>query len=96
MVLLSFIQPTVSLFTDNNFSQMQDEDLIEMIKSGNKSALDYLINRYKNLVNIKVSKYYMIGAEKEDIIQEGLIGLYKEIKSYTFTVKSLNTSCILS
>ena len=69
-------------FTDNNFSQMQDEDLIEMIKSGNKSALDYLINRYKNLVNIKVTKYYMIGAEKEDIIQEGLIGLYKAIKSY--------------
>ena len=69
-------------FTDNNFLQMQDEDLIKMIKSGDKSALEHLINRYKNLVNIKVSKYYMVGAEREDIVQEGLIGLYKAIKSF--------------
>ena len=69
-------------FTNNNFLQMQDEDLIKMIRSGDKSALEYLINRYKNLVNIKVSKYYMVGAEREDIVQEGLIGLYKAIKSF--------------
>lgn len=68
--------------TDNNFYQMKDEDLIEEIKAGDKLALEHLINRYKNLVNIKVSKYYMIGAEREDIMQEGLIGLYKAIKSY--------------
>lgn len=68
--------------TDNNFSQMKDEDLIQEIKSGDKLALEHLINRYKNLVNIKVSKYYMVGAEREDIVQEGLIGLYKAIKSY--------------
>ena len=69
-------------FSNNNFSQLKDEDLIKMIKHGDKSALEHLINRYKNLVNIKVSKYYMIGAEREDIVQEGLIGLYKAIKSY--------------
>lgn len=68
--------------SDNNFSQIKDDDLIEMIKAGNKSALEHLINRYKNLVNIKVSKYYIVGAEREDIVQEGLIGLYKAIKSY--------------
>ena len=68
--------------SDNNFSQIKDEDLIEMIKAGNKPALEHLINRYKNLVNIKVSKYYIIGAEREDIVQEGLIGLYKAIQSY--------------
>ena len=72
----------VFYFSDNDFSHVKDEDLIEMIKSGNKSAQEYLINRYKNLVNIKVSKYYIIGAEREDIVQEGLIGLYKAIKSY--------------
>lgn len=66
----------------NNFSQIKDEDLIEMIKAGNKSALEHLINRYKDLVNMKVSKYYIVGAEREDIVQEGLIGLYKAIKSY--------------
>lgn len=72
----------VFYFSDNNFSQIKDEDLIEMIKAGNKPALEHLINRYKNLVNIKVSKYYIIGAEREDIVQEGLIGLYKAIQSY--------------
>lgn len=61
---------------------MTDEELIQTIQSGNKNALEYLISRYKDLVNMKVSKYYMIGAEREDIVQEGLIGLFKAIKSY--------------
>ncbi len=65
-----------------DYDNTKDEDLIEFIKSGDKSALDYLINRYKELVNIKVSKYYIIGAEREDIVQEGLIGLFKAIKCY--------------
>ncbi len=65
-----------------NFDNMKDEDLIEIIKTGNESALDYLIDRYKELVNIKVSKYYIIGAERDDIVQEGLIGLFKAIKCY--------------
>lgn len=64
------------------YDEMKDEDLIEVIKSGDKYALEYLINRYKELVNIKVSKYYIIGAERDDIVQEGLIGLFKAIKCY--------------
>lgn len=65
-----------------DYSKMKDEDLINIIKSGDKSALDFLINKYKELVNMKVSKFFMIGAEREDIVQEGLIGLFKAIKSY--------------
>ena len=65
-----------------NYTEINDEDLIEIIKSGNKYALEHLIDRYKSLVNMKVSKYYIIGAEKDDIVQEGLIGLFKAIKSY--------------
>ncbi len=65
-----------------DYTNMADEDLIKLIKSDSKCALEHLINRYKNLVNMKVSKYYMIGAEREDIEQEGLIGLFKAIKSY--------------
>lgn len=84
--------------SDYNFSQMADEDLIEMIKSDDKLALEHLINRYKDLVNIKVSKYYIVGAEREDIIQEGLIGLYKAIKSYQSdkqnSFKSFASICI--
>ena len=68
--------------SDINYSNIQDEDLIEIIRSGDKYALEHLIDRYKSLVNMKVSKYYIIGAEKEDIVQEGLIGLFKAIKSY--------------
>lgn len=64
------------------YENMQDEDLIKVIKSGDKYALDYLLEKYKELVNMKVGKYYIVGAEKEDIIQEGMIGLYKAIKNF--------------
>lgn len=69
---------------DNNskYDIMQDEDLIQDIKQGDKEALEYLIYKYKALVEAKVNKYFIIGAEKEDIVQEGLIGLYKAIKDY--------------
>ena len=68
--------------TDNNYSVMNDEQLIELIKSGDKYAIDFLIEKYKDLVNMKVSKYFIIGAEKEDIIQEGMIGLFKAFQSF--------------
>lgn len=69
-------------FFYSNDKSTSDEELLKLIKDGNNDALDCLINRYKDLVNMKVSKYFIIGAEKEDIYQEGLIGLYKAIKSY--------------
>ena len=66
----------------DNYKNMSDEDLITVIKSGDKFALEFLIEKYKDLVNMKVSKYFIIGAEKEDIIQEGMIGLFKAIQSF--------------
>ena len=70
-------------YSNRNYTEVPDEELIKMIQNDNNTyALEHLMNRYKNLVNIKVSKYYMIGAEKEDIVQEGLIGLFKAIKSF--------------
>ena len=75
--------------TDNkDYDNIKDEDLIEIIKSGDKNAFEYLINKYKELVNIKVSKYFLIGAERDDIVQEGLIGLFKAIKSYKSDMKN--------
>ena len=65
------------------YNDASDEEIIELIKSGDKQALEYLINKYKELVNMKVTKYFIIGAEKDDIIQEGLIGLFKAIKNYS-------------
>ena len=61
---------------DNNYNSMSDEQLISLIKADDKYALDFIIEKYKDLVNMKVSKYFIIGAEKEDIIQEGMIGLF--------------------
>ena len=75
--------------TDNkDYDNMTDEDIVKIIKSGDKSAFEYLLNKYKELVNIKVSKYYIVGAEKDDIVQEGLIGLFKAIKSYKSDMKN--------
>lgn len=64
------------------YINIEDEEIIKQIKDGDKNALEYLISKYKDLVESKVNKYFIIGAEKEDIVQEGLIGLYKAIKDY--------------
>ena len=69
-------------FTTDKYGNLKDEEIVSQIKSGDKDALSYLLEKYKNLVNIKVSKYFMIGAEKEDILQEGMIGLFKAIQSF--------------
>ncbi len=66
----------------NDYNSISDEELIKMSKLGDIKATNFLLDKYKELVNMKVSKYFMIGAEREDIIQEGMIGLYKAIKSY--------------
>ncbi|MBO5412741.1 MAG: RNA polymerase sporulation sigma factor SigH [Clostridia bacterium] len=69
-------------FSLKETSKKTDEELAEIAKNGDKDALEYLLNRYKDLVDMKVNKYFIIGAEKEDIVQEGMIGLYKAIKSF--------------
>lgn len=64
------------------FNMMQDEEIVEMARSDNDIALEYLIYKYKNYVKCKARSYYIIGADREDIIQEGMIGLYKAIRDY--------------
>ncbi len=67
---------------DNNYIDMTDEKLIEIIQSEDNGALDCLIARYNDVVNMKANKFFMIGAERDDMIQEGYIGLYKAVKSF--------------
>ncbi len=69
-------------YSTDEFQNDTDEQLISEIKNRNEAALTYLLNKYKPLVNHKISRYFMIGAEKEDIMQEGMIGLYKAIRDY--------------
>ena len=64
------------------FDRMQDEEIVEIAKADNDLALEYLIYKYKNYVKCKARSYYLIGADREDIIQEGMIGLYKAIRDY--------------
>ena len=67
---------------NNDLQNKTDAELVKYAKSGNEEALECLLDRYKELVNIKVGKYFIIGAEREDIVQEGLIGLFKAIKNF--------------
>jgi RNA polymerase sporulation-specific sigma factor len=66
----------------HSFTTMLDEEIIEDAKSGNTRALEYLINKYKSFVRAKARTYFLIGADREDIIQEGMIGLYKAIRDF--------------
>lgn len=64
------------------FEMMQDEEVVEIARTGSVPAQEYLINKYKNFVRSKARSYFLIGADREDIIQEGMIGLYKAIRDY--------------
>jgi len=67
---------------DDFFSSMGDDKILEQIKCGNNFALEFLINKYKNFVRSKAKTYFLIGADKEDIVQEGMIGLFKAIRDF--------------
>ncbi len=64
------------------FDDKPDEEIIVESKAGSKLAQDYLINKYANFVKSKAKSYFLIGADKEDIYQEGMIGLYKAIRDF--------------
>lgn len=59
-----------------------DREYISKIKTGDKSALNFIMEKYRNFVYMKAKPFFMVGAEKDDIIQEGMIGLYKAINGF--------------
>jgi RNA polymerase sporulation-specific sigma factor len=61
---------------------LEDEQVVELVHNGDSEALDYLITKYRNFVRAKARSYFLIGADREDIIQEGMIGLYKAIRDF--------------
>lgn len=64
------------------FTDMTDEELVSLVHNGNTEALDFLITKFRSFVRMKARSYFLIGADKEDIIQEGMIGLYKAIRDF--------------
>ena len=65
-----------------NYEAETDEQLVEAIVSGDSEAMDFLMNKYKNLVRSRARTLFLVGADKEDLIQEGMIGLYKAIRDF--------------
>ena len=84
---------------EEKYKDMTDENLInEATTNQNNMALECLMERYKDIVNMKASKFFMVGSEKDDIVQEGYIGLYKAVKSFDKekqnSFKTFATICI--
>lgn len=81
MIVLGQVQSSVA----SEYDVMNEEDVVGIAKLGSNKAEEYLIKKYKNFVRAKARSYYLIGADKEDIIQEGMIGLFKAIRDYDTT-----------
>jgi len=64
------------------YEAMVDEEIVDYAREGSNLALEYLISKYRNFVRAKARSYFLIGADREDIIQEGMIGLYKAIRDF--------------
>ena len=64
------------------YDSLSDEEILERIKQGDQPAIDYLMEKYKYLVRSKAKALFLIGGDKDDLIQEGMIGLYKAIRDY--------------
>lgn len=79
-ILLGARERCLKTFT--NFEDKLDEEVVIEAKKGDTRAQEYLINKYQNFVKAKAKSYFLIGADKEDIYQEGMIGLYKAIRDF--------------
>jgi len=66
----------------SDYTTLGDEDVVALCRQGDTIAEEYLLNKYKNFVRSKARSYFLIGADHEDIVQEGMIGLYKAIRDY--------------
>ncbi len=67
-----------------DYTAFSDEELISRLRDGEEAVTDYLINKYKNLVRSRAGNMYILGADRDDLLQEGMIGLFKAIRDYDF------------
>ena len=85
-------------FLETQYDNMSDDKVVQLIQAGDEKALNFIMDKYNNIVNMKASKFFAVGIEKEDIVQEGLIGLYKATQSYNGekqnSFKSFANMCI--
>lgn len=74
-------EDTLNMFGDR-YTQLPDEEIVALSHDGDQDAEEYLLDKYKNFVRSKARSYFLIGADHEDIVQEGMIGLYKAIRDF--------------
>jgi RNA polymerase sigma-H factor len=67
---------------EDRLQNARDEEIVELARAGDEVALEHLLIRYKNFTRVKARSYFLVGADKEDIVQEGMIGLYKAIRDF--------------
>jgi RNA polymerase sporulation-specific sigma factor len=67
---------------DHRLEELSDEDLVQRARDGDDRAISLLLNRYRHYARAKARTYFLAGADKEDIVQEGMIGLYKAIRDF--------------
>jgi RNA polymerase sporulation-specific sigma factor len=77
-----FLKQNTQAEAQLTYNSVVDEEIINDAKAGDELALEFLINKYKSFVRAKARTYFLIGADREDIIQEGMIGLYKAIRDF--------------
>ena len=69
----------------NKYDKMTDEQLIQRLRSGENAITDYIMDKYKHVVRKKAKAMYLLGGENDDLIQEGMIGLFKAVRDYEET-----------
>ena len=71
-----------------NYNRLPDEQLIRNLRAGETEIMDYIINKYKFMVRKKAKAMFLLGGENDDLIQEGMIGLFKAIRDYDVNQES--------
>ncbi|BBW98144.1 RNA polymerase sporulation sigma factor SigH [Geobacillus sp. FSL W8-0032] len=72
----------VNVHKIKDYRHLDDEQLVALVHEGDREALDFLIHKYQNFVRAKARSYFLVGADREDIVQEGMIGLYKAVRDF--------------
>ena len=76
------VKPHMEVLMEKDYEKSSDEELIVRLRDGESAITDYIMDKYKNLVRSKAKSMYILGADREDLIQEGMIGLFKAIRDY--------------
>ena len=85
MLLAKDSNKNYNYYEDLDKNQQDEYNIVLKANKGDKLALEYIISKYKNFVKAKAKSYFLVGADKEDIIQEGMIGLYKAVRDFDGT-----------